>query len=145
MRLDVIVCAEKDDVFRTSGDIRDWRIGGQQKEQSVMRLSSTIAGALALAIMTSAGPTLAQTTGVSPPDASSRDVPNSGRATMTTPQWNNPSVPLSGPRHPGAVPPPAGGGGGASFSSGSGTGGEDTASNGTAAFQGVPSTPYSGN
>ena len=109
-----------------------------------MRLSSAIAGALALAIITSAGPTLAQTTGVSPPDASSRDVPPTRRA-ATTPQWNNPSVPLSGPRHTGVVPPPAGGGGGASFSSGNGTGGEDTASNGTAAFQGVPSTPYSGN
>jgi len=109
-----------------------------------MRLSLAITGALALAIITSAGPTIAQTTGVSPPEATNRDVTPAGRA-ATSPQWNNPSVPLSGPRQTGVVPPPPGGGGGASFSSGSGTGGEDTASNGTAAYQGVPSTPYSGN
>ena len=44
----------------------------------------------------------------------------------------------------GAVPPPVGGGGGESFSTGRGTGGADTASNGTAAFWGTNGHVYSG-
>jgi hypothetical protein len=44
----------------------------------------------------------------------------------------------------GAIPPPVGGGGGESFSTGRGTGGGDTASNGTAAFWGTNGHVYSG-
>ena len=44
----------------------------------------------------------------------------------------------------GAVPPPVGGGGGESFSTGRGTGGGDTASNGTAAYWGTNGHVYSG-
>src|SRR5262245_36196204 len=44
----------------------------------------------------------------------------------------------------GAVPPPVGGGGGESFSTGRGTGGGDTASNGTAAYWGTNGHVFSG-